>query len=124
MVIVDTSVLIDLLRQTEKKTLLVKFLEKDPQETLAVSVITVQELYEGKSTKDSQREQQVLALLSSLQILPYNFEIAQLGGQLARDYGPLELPDAAIAATAIVNQAKLLTLNKKDFAKINNLDLA
>lgn len=123
MVIVDTNVLIDLLRQKEKETLLIEFLEKNPQETLAVSVITVEELYEGKSTRDSQKEQQVLALLSSLQILPYNFEVAQLGGKLARDYGPMELADAAIAATTIINQAKLLTLNKKDFSRIKQLEL-
>lgn len=34
-----------------------------------------------------------------------------------------QFADAAIAATAIINKAKLATLNKKDFQRIKELEL-
>jgi len=37
--------------------------------------------------------------------------------------GPIELADAGIAATAIVNGCELFTLNKKDFKGIEGLKL-
>lgn len=87
-------------------------------------MITIQELYEGRSTKDEQKEQLLLATISPLKILPYTYEVAQLAGEIARDLSkPIELADAAIAATAIVNGAQLFTLNKKDFSKIKDIDL-
>ena len=86
--------------------------------------MTIQELYEGRSTRDSQKEDYLLATITPLRILPYTFEVAQLAGQLARDLPrPIELADAAIAATAIVNGAELGTLNPKDFSGIPQLEL-
>jgi predicted nucleic acid-binding protein len=126
MVILDTSVIIDHLRQTGKKqSSLMKFAAKSPKESLTLSVISVQELYEGQSTRNEKQEQLLLATISPLKILPYTYQIAKLAGTVARDLkGPIELADAAIAATAISNGAELLTLNKKDFQHIPKLVLA
>ncbi len=125
MVILDTNVIIDHLRQTGKKeTVLMKFISDQPKEKLALSVVSVQELYEGKSTRNEKEEQLLLATISPLRILPYTYKIAKLAGMIARDLGrPIELADAAVAATAVTNGADLLTLNQKDFLNIPDLNL-
>ncbi len=123
MVILDTNIIIDHLRLSEKQdSELIKIAKQKPKEVLAISMISVQELYEGRSTKDNEKEQYLLATISPLQILPYTYEIAQLAGEIARDLDhPIELADAIIAATTLLNGASLLTLNKKDFISIENL---
>ena len=125
MVVLDTNVIIDHLRQPPKKSKLIKLLEKYPQENFAVSVISIQELYEGKSTLDAQKENFLLSTINSLEILAYTFEVARLAGTIARNLDrPIDLADAAIAATTILNAGELFTLNKKDFSGIENLKLA
>lgn len=124
MVVLDTDIIIDHLRQPEaKETGLMKVSKGVSKEGLSVSLITVQELYEGQSTKDKQAEEYLLATLAPLKILPYSYEVAQLAGEIARDLKePIELADAAIAATVIINGAKLMTKNKKHFQNIPNLE--
>lgn len=127
MVVLDTNIIIDHLRLQKPKqdSQLMKIARKKPKEVLAISIISVQELYEGRSTQDAQKEQYLLATISPLKILPYTYETAKLAGELARDLGrPIELADAAIAATAILNGSFFLTVNKKDFIGVNNLRLA
>lgn len=124
MVILDTNVIIDHLRQIGKKSYLRKLAEKIPKQTVALSMVSVQELYEGQSTKIEQREQTLLATISPLKILPYTYEIAKLAGEIARDLNrPISIADAAIASTAIINGCELATLNKKDFQGIKELGL-
>lgn len=125
MVILDTNVIIDHLRLSGKaESTLEKIAKKHPKETLAISMVTVQELYEGKSTRDEEKEKALLATISPLKILSYTFEVAQKAGELARDLDrPIELADAAIAASTIVYGYTLATLNKKDFEGIENLEL-
>lgn len=124
MVILDTNVIIDHLRQIGKKSHLRKLAEKTPKQTLALSMVSVQELYEGQSTKIEQREQTLLATISPLRILPYTYEIAKLAGEIARDLNrSISIADAAIASTAIINGCELATLNKKDFRGIEDLEL-
>jgi len=123
MVVVDTSVIIDHLRQPPEKSKLIKLFESYPNENFGVSVISIQELYEGKSTKDLEKENHLLSTLSSFEILDYTMDVAKSAGLIARDLDkPLDLADAAIAATAILNGAKLSTLNKKDFQGIKDLE--
>lgn len=123
MVILDTSVIIDHLR-TRGKGYLLDIAKGIPKQNLAISTITIQELYEGQSTKDERKEKDMLSVISPLTILPYTFETAQLAGEIARDLArPIELADSAIAATAIQNGAALATLNKKDFVGIESLEL-
>lgn len=126
MVVLDTSVIIDHLRQLDKKpTSLMKIAQKIAKENLAISVITIQELYEGKSTKGKEKEEHLLATITPLQILPYNYEVAQLAGEIARDLDKsIEFADAAIAATTIVNGASLFTLNKRHFQGIKDLQMS
>ncbi|OGE81614.1 MAG: hypothetical protein A3H72_00975 [Candidatus Doudnabacteria bacterium RIFCSPLOWO2_02_FULL_48_8] len=125
MVILDTNVIIDHLRQEKgQETLLKRLIRNNLQEDLAISIISIQELYRGQSTKDSEKENNILTTVSALKILSYSYEAAELAGKLARDSkGTIEFADAAIAATALVNNGSLATLNKKDFVQIPNLEL-
>lgn len=125
MVVLDTNIIIDHLRQSPgKQTYLKKMVKKYKEHNLVVSVITIQEIYEGKSTREIEKEEKFLSTISHLKILPYTFEVAQLAGQIARDLDKtIDLADAAIAATAIINGYSLFTNNKKDFADIKNLQL-
>ncbi len=126
MVVLDTNIIIDHLRQNQnKETTLASLAKKHGQETLALSIISVQELYSGKSTEIKEKEKDLLTTIGPLKILPFDFEIAQLGGKITRNKKGylIGLADAAIAATTIVNKAQLLTLNKKHFQGIKGLKL-
>lgn len=123
MVILDTSILIDHLRNPKKPTTLDNISEITSQRMLAISVITIQELFEGKSTKEVSEDSKVEKLINSFEIFPYTSEVAKAAGIIARDSKTkIDLADAAIAATAILNKATLATLNKKDFLGIKDIE--
>lgn len=124
MVILDTSVIIDHLRRPRGAgTVLLTLAQKMPKEDLAISMVTVHELYEGRSTREKGKEDALLASISPLRVLPYTYEIAQTAGELAREIDhPIDFPDAAIAATAIVHGALLVTLDTKSFKGIQGLE--
>lgn len=124
MVILDTNLIIDHLRQSAvPETAFIKIAQEITRENLGISVMTIQELYEGMSTKDARTEEYLLTIVTPLKIYPYTYETAQLAGEIARDLAhPIEFADAAIAATAIVNGAFLATLNKRHFAGIKDLE--
>jgi predicted nucleic acid-binding protein len=125
MVVLDTNIIIDHLRQsTPKESLLMAITKKYTKDNLAISTITIQELYEGISAKQEENERFMLATIAPLKVLSYTYETAQLSGEIARDLDkPIEFADAAIAATTIVHGASLYTLNKKDFNVIRDLIL-
>ena len=124
MVVLDTNIVIDHLRQYPKKSKLREIEEKTSSGSLAISVITVQELYEGKSTLDKTRGEILVEVISNLKILPYTFETAKLAGAIAWDLDySIDFADVAIAATSILNKASFFTLNKKDFKEIKGLKL-
>lgn len=125
MVILDTDILIDYIRQPENKNSHIRILLKSiPSQDLAISILTIQELYVGESSKVKQKAEFFLNLISKLVILHYDYVTAKMAGEIMRDIRPrVQFVDAAIAATAILNKAKLLTLNRKDFQGIKNLKL-
>lgn len=124
MVILDTSVIIDHLRRPPEESILINLLERNVGQTFATSVISIQELYEGESTKNEIKESHLLSTLGSLEILPYSTEVAKMAGKIARDLpNPIGFADAAIAATAINSASELVTLNEKHFKNIPTLDL-
>ena len=125
MVILDTNIVIDHLRTLGKKeSYLVKLSKTQPKDDLAISVLTIQELFTGKSTLNTDQEKNLLAAIAPLKVLPYTFQVAKLAGQISRDSkDEIEFVDIAIASTAIVNDALLFTLNRKDFSNIKDLEL-
>lgn len=124
MVVLDTSIVIDHLRQLGKESVLDRLVKNIASDNLAISVITIQELYEGKSLSNVEKESYLLNTISRMKILPYSYEVAELAGILNRNLSqPIGFPDSAIAATAILNEARLFTLNEKDFTGIRDLEL-
>lgn len=127
MVILDTNIIIDHLRRfslSSEESNLMKVLKNEGRDSLYLSIISIQELYEGKSTKNESKLQQMLSILAPLTLLNYTSEIAELAGKIARDLkNPIEFADAAIAATCIFNDSKLFTLNTNHFKNIQDLEL-
>jgi predicted nucleic acid-binding protein len=124
MVILDTNIIIDHLRKSQNLSWLRKINKTFNQKELAISVISVQELFEGQSTLNQKAETFLIATLAPLQIVPYKYEIAKLAGKINRDLKiPIGFPDAAIAATTIEHCAQLATLNAKHFQNIPELEL-
>lgn len=125
MVIIDTSLIIDHLRQqTLGDTILALLSLKYPDNELTISTITIQEIFSGKSSLYKKPLEKIATTLANLTIVDYSLGIAKLAGTLARDSKKnLQFADAAIAATAIHYDAYLATLNTKDFAGIPNLKL-
>jgi predicted nucleic acid-binding protein len=124
MVIVDTSVIIDHLRQRGSFSMYDGLLKDLSLADIAVSTITVQELYAGQSMRRPSAARLLEQLIVPLNILEYTFETARTAGTIMRDVKPTPtFADAAIAATAIGANATLMTLNRKDFVSIPGLRL-
>jgi len=124
MVILDTNIIIDHLRSGSSKSALSKLTQTLNLHELALSTISLQELYEGQSTKNKHKEADLFTLITPIQIIDYSSDIAILAGKIARDHAqPIELADAAIAATCLTHDAALATLNQKHLSLIKNLTL-
>lgn len=122
-ILIDTSIIIDYLRQKDKsKTLLYFFGSHHYQ--IYISIITHSESYAGKSIWERKAAMEVLEkLLSNIEILPLEEKISKKAGQISANNNNLEIVDAIIAATAISHKLDLATLNVKDFEKIKNIKL-
>lgn len=118
MTLVDTNVLIEILKGNEQAV-------SDTQSLpmpLAVSAITVMELFFGARNKSEQR--QIERFLSLFKIVHLSEAISiqslALVKRHAKSHG-LDIPDSLIAATAIDQCCALMTYNRKDFRFISNL---
>jgi predicted nucleic acid-binding protein len=61
-------------------------------------------------------------LLDVCELVPVNAMVADEGARIRRETG-LKLPDALIAATALLQPAALVTANGKDFRRVPGLVL-
>lgn len=105
--LVDTDVFIDHLRGARPF---------DPKEhRVHYSVITRAELLAGATAGEPVR-----TLLSPFREIEVNRDIADRAGEIRRATG-VRLPDALIAATALLRDLVLVTRNRKDFARIAGL---
>lgn len=120
--LVDTDVMIELTRGNDKAIQLLNMYQKQHQ--LCVSSITRYELLIGSRNKSELKD--LLELLTFFNTLSLNNEIAQMAEKLIIDYNlshNLQLADALIASTALVNHTALLSRNNKDFHYIKDLRL-
>ncbi|ABL66631.1 type II toxin-antitoxin system VapC family toxin [Chlorobium phaeobacteroides] len=90
-----------------------------PEGEFAVSVISKIELLSFSSLSESE-EQKIHELLRELEQIPLNDEVSRVTIELRKKNNKLKLPDAVIAATAIINNAILLT-NDQIFSGIEEL---
>ena len=125
MIIVDTTVIIDIWRgRSNIKSVLKPYSDQ----TTCISAITIAEIYDGLGyTKEKKSEKiylqirnQIEKLLSEFHIIPLNSEILQESGSLKgylRAKGIiLDLADCIIGTTAkLMNVEKLITRNIRHF---------
>ena len=123
--IVDTDILIDLLRKKDYAVSLVKKLENGVE--LATSAINAFELYRGayKSRNQEKNLASVKGLLNSLRILNTDEDSMEIAGKitasLERDGNMMDIRDLLIASIALVNGFGVLTNNVGHFNKIKHL---
>lgn len=106
--LIDTDVLIWVLRKRLRPVALLEALAKDGP--LACSVLTISEVLCQVKEQELARTEK---LLDSLLAIPVGAQEAKLAGLLMRDRGPGYV-DCHIAATAILRQIPLVTYNHKD----------
>lgn len=117
MKVLDTSILIDHLRGHVPAT---DFLDSLDDNETAVSVITEAEVLSGESCNDTVVRESIAQLLARWERLEVSHDIALQTGNIKRKYR-LALPDALIAATALIHKTEVLTKNVKDFSKVEGL---
>ena len=114
-ILLDTSVLIDVLRaRNNRRALLANLLHEG--HSLTTSVLNVAELYAGMRPGE---ETQTSEFLSGLVCFELDKSTAQLAGHFKSSWAKkgrtLTLPDTIIAAIAVQNRCILFTDNRKDF---------
>jgi predicted nucleic acid-binding protein len=119
-IIVDTSIIIDILRNVKASIDLIQKLSKE--NLLFISGITEAELFSGKDADNERKKEKILELLSYFQKINPTNEILQKAGEFRRKYN-VSLLDCIIAATAYYLNAEILTKNEKDFSKIKEIKL-
>ena len=85
-------------------------------ENIAISVISVMELIEGVDNKT--QLQQLKKKIKNYYIVDFSKEVSKLSYKFIEKYKlshHLQIPDAIIGATAIINKIPLFTYNVKDF---------
>lgn len=123
--IVDTDVLVDLLRKKDYAVSLIKRFEDEIE--LATSAINAFELYRGayKSRNQEKNLVAVKGLLNSLRIVNTAEDSMEIAGKiiasLERDGNMMDIRDLLIASIALVNGFGILTNNVAHFNKIKHL---
>ena len=113
--LLDTSVLIDVLRNRNRRRQFIADLVQAGH-TLSSSTLNVAELYAGmRSGEEADSE----GLLAGLELYELRGSGARLAGKLKNVWSQkgrtLTLADSIVAAVAIENGCQLLTDNQKDF---------
>jgi predicted nucleic acid-binding protein len=122
-ILLDTSVIIDYLRMSKNKDQTVLFQLTEKKYAFAISLITYTELYSGRGVWEKEGAHRELDIaLSYMKILPFEKDTAKKAGEIRAKFRT-DILDAIIAATAIVHNMELVTLNVKDFEKIKDLKL-
>lgn len=121
LILCDTNVIIEFYKENPA---IVTKLRNIGQENIAVSIITAGELLYGALNKKELN--QISRDLAHLHVLHLNPRIDDCFMDVMTDYSlshNLSLPDGLIAATALIENIPLFTLNKKDFKYINGIQL-
>jgi predicted nucleic acid-binding protein len=114
-VLLDTTILIDVLRlRQNRRELLLRMIEEG--HTLATATINIGEVYAGMRPEEERRTE---AFLAGLECYPMTVKIARRAGALksswARKGKTFTLADMIVAATALEHVLSLMTDNRKDF---------
>lgn len=131
--LLDTNILIGILRENEKVVLKYKELTKSKQDK-GITSYTIAELYEGVKRVESKKKME--GQLKILEILLNNFEkrkkifsltrneaikYAELKIALEKKGKPIPIIDLLIGTIAIVNNYKLITTDKNHFQNLKGV---
>lgn len=118
-VLLDSSIIIDHLRTfgQNKETKLISIYR---QNEIYFSLITVGEIFSGKSSNKMEKE--INEIFAVGRILEPDFELMKEAGRI-RKKTHISLLDAIIAAAALKLDLPVATLNTWDFAKVVGLKL-
>ena len=123
MILLDTSILIEMFRVKDKTATFFYRLSND-HDDFAVSILTHYEIYRGSN--DGQNTFWT-NFLKNIKVLPFDISVSNeaigIYKHLKMQNQMVDLVDLLIAATAIVHNLDLATLNLKHFNKIPNLRL-
>ena len=122
-ILVDTSILIDYYRKTDKeKTIWLSLVRKGY--SFAASAVTKFEIYSGAT--DSQQEFWD-KVFQSILVLPFDESsvnsAVSINNNLKKRRMKIAIADLFIAATAISNKLPVATLNRKHFERVEALKL-
>jgi tRNA(fMet)-specific endonuclease VapC len=126
--VIDTDLLIDLLRNHKQATAFIAKLE-EKNIILITTAINLFELNHGAhKSKESEKNLQAIHILTSrLSILPFTSKAAQKAGhiyaQLERQGQPIGLRDILIAAIALTRECSIATRNQAHFSRISDLEI-
>lgn len=121
MILCDTNILIEFYKKNEG---IVQDIRAIGVDKIAISVITAAQLYFGALNK--QELERIRRHLSTIRRYSVDPDISAQFITLMERYclsHKLSIPDALIAATALVRDVELYTLNKRDFVFIQELRL-
>ncbi len=121
MILCDTNVIIEALK---KNSVVIQAIETIGLEQIAVSVVTVMELYYGALHKAELKK--IKRHLSSIRIFQIDETISVTASELIEQYAKshgLQIPDALIAATSINRGLQLYAENTRDFKYIEKINL-
>ncbi len=122
-VLVDTSILIDFFRKTNKEnSKLISLVRQDY--TFYISAITEYEIYSGSTPGQINFWNN---LLEKIQVLPFDQTVVktsvEINANLRRKRKQIDIADLFIAATAITNELPIVTLNINHFERIDGLSI-
>ncbi len=120
MILLDTNILIEILKDNQSTIKKVQSFNSP----LAISSITVMELFYGALNKTEVRKLEKFVAL--FEIIDIDEAISKQSIILIKTYAKshnLNIPDALIGSTALVLDIPLFTYNLKDFRFIDGLEL-
>jgi predicted nucleic acid-binding protein len=121
--VIDTGIFIEHLRARDKLATTLYRISDNSE--LFISSVSLYELYMGATTKE--KEKDVQSITEDLSVLPFTDTVAQKAAQIYHQLRlsnqMIEFRDIFIAATCIVNELPIVTLNKKHFKRIDGLKI-
>ena len=122
-ILVDTSVIIDFLRRKDKKNSLFYRVFLQGKHIPIISLITITELWAGKSLEEIKCLKFIERFIKNCEILPPTLETAKLAGKILRQTNyQISFQDAQIASLALENKLNLLTLDENDFKRVKRVE--
>jgi tRNA(fMet)-specific endonuclease VapC len=122
-IMVDTSILIDFYRKTNKDNSIWLGLVRQGYE-FAISAITKYEIYSGANQSQVEFWDKVLQAIT---IIPFDEVVVDtavnINNSLKRKRKQIDIADLFIAATAITYNLPFSTLNRKHFERIDELTI-